>query len=518
MASHALCFVFNIPLAIKAYIDAVNQVFDEISSTLAQVQIYKSMDNIDPALVHQVHLVMVSFVKLSAHVVKYQEGGTGHRFLHKIKAAFDDDSGLSDEMDTFRKALQQQRDVEGTITLKVAVDTQKDIKLLIERSVVFQKTVDLTHQGVQTLQNSSDRANQLNEIKETFELPSAWNVQLESKTTEDRTRITARCDKGTGEWIWTHESYIQWTTPKEDGSSPQVLFVSGPASSGKSSACALITQRLEQEKDRTYVAHYFFPKKPDTEIKYPAQMALKYMAFQLARVDPTVQKALYNACKAGGSSAFRSSESLESLWEKMKIGGPGSRATYYLVFEGLENLPPPGHAKDLVNFIFGRQVSGDSKSTSRLRVLASGKEETLTLPDTKKALRIKMEEENAQDMRKIIETKLQTQGVLQRSVPKDETARDKILEVLPKKVEGSHSNLQLGLDDIIQLLSKPNAIDELDRKLGKSGAIINREDAINTFQRSLTVNEIDSLNELLKWVVYGREWFSLQTLEAVMVS
>ncbi|KAJ7292752.1 hypothetical protein C8J57DRAFT_1043303 [Mycena rebaudengoi] len=517
ITSTALCFVFDIPEAIKGYNEAINLVFSEVSSALSQFQIYQSMDNVDPLLIRRIHQVMVSFVKLCAHVVKYRQGRRRDRLLRQIKSIFDDDSGLADEMDKFKQALQQQRDVEGTITLAVVVETRQDIAGVLEGFIVFGKTLEETlrtaqetQKGVQSLNEDNDRMKTLNKIREALGVAS--RVQLDTKTTQTCTSLASKCSEGTGSWIWTHDAYTTWTAPNDKDTS-HVLLVSGPPSSGKTRASALITKRLEEQKGRTYVAHYFFPthtKKSDDE-KNTVQSALKYMAFQIARVDATVQKKLGKVCEAGGFSSFTN---LDNLWEGLKIGGPGVGATYYLVFDGLENLPGEQTEK-LRNFIFGPKLA--EQSGGRVRVLASGTDDKFPDgPGVRSALRIHVDEHNGPDMRIIIDEMLNKEGMLQHAKPNSDQqrAKDKILEKLPQNVKGSYSQLQFGLDNVISLLSTRTAVKELDRILDQS--MSSHEVVIKNLQRSLTVDEISELNELLKWVVFSNESMSLDELEAAM--
>ncbi|KAJ0122476.1 neutral permease protein [Diaporthe amygdali] len=519
-ATSALGFVFDIPQAIKAYNDAVNQVFEEISSALAQMRIYESMEKVDGSLLYQIHLVMVSIVRLSAHVVKYQQGGKRERGLQKLKSIFNNDSGLNDEMGVFKRVLQYQRDVESTVTLAVVVETRQDIVLLIEKNSMLQTTVESTQRGVQSIQiasesmqqdlqsirSNADRNDQLTKIKETLELPSV------DTSTDTRTRFSEGCYEGTGSWIWTHETYDQWTAPKERNSGSRVLFISGPPGSGKSSACALIARRLEDQQDRTYVAHYFFPKKqeskkqdsdsrkPDSDTKQaadPIRLALKSMAHQIAKVDTIVRNALYNASQ--DPSAIRRASELNVLWERLKIEATGSRATYYLVFDGLENLVS-SDAESLIKFVLGLQRSEDSKSESNLRFLVSGKQDMFENSNTRTALQIRMEEENQPDMRIFISRKLKEQDILQHPKPESDQhmVREMILQRLPRNAKGSYTSLELGLDDIIHRLRTRVTIKELERKLDQP--IISHEAAIETLQRSLSGDDVNELNELLKWV------------------
>ncbi|KAF5509560.1 hypothetical protein CGCF413_v002576 [Colletotrichum fructicola] len=515
----ALSFVFDIPQTIRGYNNAIDSVFSEVSSALSQFQIYRSVENLDPLLVEQIHLVLVSFVKICAHVVKYRQSRKRDRFWEQTKLILGENSGLSDEMAEFKGLLQGQRDVEGTVTLAVVAETRKDIAVALEKIVVFGKIAEETHQtvqetqrGVQSLNDDSDRTKTLTKIRDI--LGVLLTVHLDTTTTQTCVDLANKCLDNTGSWIWKHNAYLSWTAGKER----DVLIVSGPPSSGKTSACAQITKRLEEQKDRTYVAHYFFPpsaRKSDDN-KNSVQSALKYMAFQIARVDATVLKTLGKACDTK-PAVFRSSTSsdLIDLWKELNIGAAGSGATYYFVFDGVENLPD-AQAGMLLDFASDFQL--EQESAGRARLLISG---TNSLFDKNAnvsgALRIDMEKHNQDDMRILIQDTLNKNGMLQSTKPnsEQERAKAKILEKIPPKVDGKYSLLRFELDRLMRQLSKRTAIQELDEMLDQTMSSL--EAAIKDLERSLTADEISELNELLKWVMYSHDYMSLAQLEAAMV-
>ncbi|KAI0534357.1 hypothetical protein GGR58DRAFT_483176 [Xylaria digitata] len=511
LTANALCFVFDIPEAIKGYNDAIDQVFSEVSSALSQFKIYESIDNVDHLLTKQIHLVMISFVKLCAYVVKYHQGRKRDRIFQQIKSVFNDDSGLAAGMAEFKQALKKQRDVEGTITLSLVVETRTDLKTVLENMIVFNKMTEETHQMVQCLKVDAKRDKTLIKIRDTL---SPWStVRLDTRTTQTCSEYYRKCLADTGSWIWKHPGYKAWTRSKDRDTS-HVLVISGPPSSGKTLVSSLITKTLEELKGRSYVAHYFFPssaKKSDE--KNPVQVALKYMAFQIARVDPVVRGALRNTCDTN-ASAFRSSANLEALWGELKIGMPGSGAKYYLVFDGLENLPGR-QAEMLLRFLFSPKTAADA--AGRVRFLVSGTNNGFSKePAVRSALQIQMEERNIADMRLIIEDALNNRGILKSAKPgsTQQNAKDKIVEKLPQNVEGSYSLLQFGLDEVFRLLSNRTAIEELDRMLDQTTS--SREVAIKKLQQSLTADEVGELKELLKWVLFSRNTMNLDQLEATM--
>ncbi|EQB52262.1 NACHT and TPR domain-containing protein [Colletotrichum gloeosporioides Cg-14] len=515
----ALSFVFDIPQTIKGYNNAIDGVFSEVSSALSQFQIYRSVENLDPLLVEQIHLVLVSFVKICAHVVKYRQSRKRDRFWEQTKFVFGENSALNDEMTEFKGLLHSQRDVEGTVTLAVVAETRKDMAVALEKIVVFGKIAEETHQtvqetqkGVQSLNDDSDRTKTLTKIRDILGVP--LTVHLDTTTTQTCVDLANKCLQNTGSWIWKHDSYLSWTA----GQDKDVLIVSGPPSSGKTSACALITKRLEEQKDRTYVAHYFFPpsaRKSDDN-KNSVQSALKYMAFQIARVDATVLKTLGKACDTK-PAVFRSSTSsdLNNLWKELNIGAAGSGATYYFVFDGVENLPD-AQAGMLLDFASDFQV--EQESAGRVRLLISGTKGLFDKnANVSGALRIDVEKHNQDDMRIFIQDMLNKNGLLQSTKPnsEQERAKAKILEKIPPKVDGKYSLLRFELDRLTRQLSKRTAIQELDEMLDQTMSSL--EAAIKDLERSLTADEISELNELLKWVMYSHDYMSLAQLEAAMV-
>lgn len=412
--------------------------------------------------------------------------------------------------------------MEGTIVLEEVITSRKAVFEVLEKATETGQRVEDIHGKVGRLdedlterREENDKVKRLIKIRDTLGVPAI--VRLDSNTTQTCTNYYDKCLDGTGAWVWEHPLYQAWTSPANRNISP-VLLLSGGSSSGKTYTTAMITKRLENQKaTRTYVAHYFFPpssRKSEDE-KYPVQTALKYMAFQIARVDATVSNALGKVCEVRGPIGFRSLVDLKALWAELKIGSPGLGATYYLVFDGLEHLPAK-HSNALLEFAASFKPSSDA-SGSRVRVLISGTEKAFDCPGTDDALQINISEHSIPDMERIINNELNTRGMLQHAKPgsKQEQARQLIREQLPQTVNGSYSLLQLSLDNIIRRLDAGAGLKELQEILKTS--MSSYEAAIQNLQRSLAPNEIKDLNELLRWVIWGNESLTLGQLEAAMV-
>ncbi|KAK7994744.1 Nacht and tpr domain containing protein [Apiospora arundinis] len=523
MCANALTMVLDIPQAIRDLNEAISEVFTKVSSLLSQFRIYERLDKVDNLLARQIHLVMVSFVKICAHVVNYQQGGSWERLKHKTKKAIlNDDSGLKAEMSNFETLVQQQRHVEGTVVLEEVITSRKTIYQMLEQATETGQRIGDMHGKVNRLDEDAterreekDKTKKLMKIKDTLNVPGV--VQLDTNTTQTCTNFYNKRLGGTGAWVWDHPSYQGWTSTAKNGSSP-VLILSGDSASGKTLVSAMITKRLEDQKHtRIYVAHYFFPpssKKSDDD-KHPVNSALKYMAFQIARVDSTVSNALGKSCDNPERVNFRELTDLKKLWAELKIGSPGLGATYHLVFDGLEHLPEK-HAEALVDFALSLKTPSDPAG-SRVRVLLSGAEKVFKdHPGVEEALRIDIRHHTIPDMKTFIDHELNTRGMLRQAKPgsKQEQARRIIREKLPQSVEGSYSLLQYSLDNIIRRLDSGAGLKELEGILETS--MSSHEAAIQSLQRSLGPKDIKYLNDLLKWVIFGATSMSLDQLEAAM--
>lgn len=130
MTTQALSLVFNIPEPTKQYSEVIGEAFGEISSALSQFRIYEFMDRVDSLLIWQTHQVLINSINLCAHVVRHIQMSRSRR---RAKRILDEDSYLKKALADFCRTVQQQSGVEGTITLRVVMETRQDIAELLEK-------------------------------------------------------------------------------------------------------------------------------------------------------------------------------------------------------------------------------------------------------------------------------------------------------------------------------------------------------------------------------------------------
>ncbi|KAG8668348.1 hypothetical protein FPOAC1_007727 [Fusarium poae] len=512
ITSKALGLVLNIPQQNHDYAEAVDKVFREVSTALSEFDLYRKVNH--TPLLREIHEVLRCLVKLCAVVVKHKQGGRAEAALKAFNRSLGVDNELQQQLVEFRLAMQNKNQKQTTVMF---VNLEK-----------VKEDAGQTKDMAKATYVEQHRPKILRKIGEYLDVPPTVNIDTTS--TQTRKNISDKCFKNTGQWIWKHEDYRIWIG-KDDAvmrrSMPHALLVLGAQSTGKTCTCAQITRNLEGkgDKDRVYVAHYFFPatvavkKESDSDTnKDTISWAFRYMAFQIARVDATVRSFLEKACD-NESVAFRqnmgsSEEELCNLWASFGIGASGSNATYYLVFDGLENLPD-AEFNALIGFV--QKVDSGKTSTRNLRILLSGKTEQFSGKGIfEKALKIRMGVDSQEDMQPIIKKELELRKVLlnYRNDQKQGDAMMLILDTLPSKVYGNYAELQLWLTRITEAVNSYASFDSLIELLNGPTRVY--EAVIESLERTLTAKEIDQLNELLKHVIFRRFAPSLKQLEAVM--
>lgn len=202
---------------------------------------------------------------------------------------------------------------------------------------------------------------------------------------------------------------------------------------------------------------------------------------------------------------------LENLWSRAKIGNR-SGITYFLVLDGINHLLEEQQT-DLFHFLFSSQVVRDGN----IRILVSGSNAD-KLAKHGAAREIKMEDHNYADMQIFVNDTLNKVPELRSAghLSDQQKARTDIMSKLPQRVNGQYSLLSFALERVMNMLRKRTDIKKLTEMLDQP--LTRPEMIVQNLEQSLNLDEIQELNELLKWVVCSPVNMSLDQLEAVWVS
>jgi len=506
-----LLILISVPKAIEDFEAEIEDAFDTLSGTLEQINIYGTIEQIPTPLSRVWNTVILDFITVCAHAVRLQKGGRIRKTWGAIKTILPEGLSQTDSLAAavgkFQSSLKIHTRVEGAAILATTTSTH----VVVSDYVTDRK-------------KSTDRTRYLDQIREAFKLkPTVSDNSTMTPGWDSALKLAASYNGGG--WICEPDSiFSSWleTGPGQG----RLLWVKGPAQSGKSVAVALMTQHLESKREaRASVAHFFFPRffGDSGEDQAPVLSALKLMAFQLAQQDDAVAKTLAKDYEDGGDkenrlrNLGRPGQQVQQLWKDLKLGAPGSGATYYFVFEGVTSLMDhhTESATALLEILLAVQ--------GQVKVILSGEEDGLKDFAGRLPLCINMQDFNAPDMRRYISNYLDTHHLLPvKEATRDDSvlgARELILRRLPERAKGKYSSLNVDLAKTKRLLQQqlPD-LGDLERLLEGDENMGSHQGTIDNLQQDLEPTEIDEVNDMLRWFCAGpMRQFTVSFLQSALV-
>jgi hypothetical protein len=490
-----------------------------------------------------IHKLMISFVDICALSIILRESGRWTRFKGATKKVlFDDDSGVKSAIEGFKKLIKNQRDIEGPIALEQVLRSRKDIVQIL--TIAYEtkesiadiakgmdhvvKEVDHVVKDVDVLtQAESNR--KLEQIakdnqKKIIEALLGTNDLVQASKTVSNEHWNTRF-KGSGSWLHHIPDYESWMN-RESHASP-LLLLTGEPCTGKSFLASVIIHELqsvhghraEGSTRAALVAYHFFPKSSDksTKDQQPYTTALKCLAIQIAEQDMAYSGKISAWCDRAVKDPQFKEGNCRWFWEELKFVAPTRDLTYFLLLDGLDQCED---ADQLLNILGDLPRSLPDSDRRQIRVIATGKAETFeenTFPDVP---RIHVPQYNSPEIRCSIDQKLREFDLFQGQDPETLKWRNTIHDKLQELAGGDFFKVENVLDKINGLEASDGSYADLQKILNKAGQDrrIIAQNAIDTANEDMSANEIEELNELLIWVVFGNSTFDVSKLQAVLVS
>ncbi|KAL4895563.1 hypothetical protein BDV59DRAFT_156698 [Aspergillus ambiguus] len=319
----------------------------------------------------------------------------------------------------------------------------------------------------------------------------------------------------TGQWLFSDPLFVAWESGRPDA--PAILAVEGVEGSGKSYLASTIIRRLrnrssvESSGSRNLLAFYFLEDDSKEELNKTNNLdvIVKSLVWQFAQADASYLKSAANVCEK--SVDLDPHEIPERLLFSNELRGVID-ATFLVVIDGVGDII--GEA--LVHFL--ERVSALEGDHRRVRVLLTGRPrafEQLAAVNDVSFERLPISAKNRSDVEKYIQSRMDRIEAL-----KDTTRmgvmdlRKKISDSLCEKTAGDYFRINTILKHI-STLDYVHDIDQVLEDAGKerSEQIVGEIDKLN---RTRTSKEIDEINEIVLWILYGREWFKPRQMAAVL--
>ncbi|MCJ1424920.1 hypothetical protein MMC29_002808 [Sticta canariensis] len=536
---NAVSFLVAVPGKVSKIYETIGELFDKISVCLSQFKIYERIEQyrrIDPALLSTIHNILASLVNICALSIKLLDGGKFEKTKQTFKVAlFDEDPGTSAELRKLSLLAETQSAIAGSLTLESVLMNETKLTELLTIFGGLEQKLDSMGDGVsQIVAFEKDRKKekildeQLENIAKTFGLPGTVKKDTKEDTLKIQNEKINERLPGTGKWLDTVNKYTDWED-RDSLTATSVLLLIGEESFGKSILTSAIVSKLqaryrqgERASTRTYVAFYYFQKgsekggsekgSENTRQKVlTVEYALKCMSYQLAYDDEVYRKDMESLCKSNtfdiGSADF------VNLWKSLKLGSSKTDVTYFLIFDGIDQVEKK-NLKQLLQILSALENS-EEMGQLRLRIMLTGRKSAFEDESLEMASRISLGDYNKPDIEKYISQELDKMEALQGDDVERMDLRSNIKAKLPQKVGGDFSKVQTAFDafkqaKFIEEISKILDGKDLDRK-----TYLKKE--IEKCNKNLSSDDVEDLNELLAWVVYGLDFLKIAQLEAALL-
>ncbi len=481
---NAVSFLIAIPQKVAKIYDMLGDLFDKISVFLSQFQIYERIEqyhSIDPALLRTISELMISFVNICALSMKLVDGGKWEKTKMVLKVTFfDDDSGVKAEMSKLQALVEKQGGIRGTLTLESVLksevkltEVQESLGIASLKLDGLAKSLEGVGDGVERveqgmgvlIEDAKGRKAEDQKKQQLSIIGEKLGVEDEKLGIKDTSLDTYKSYwnesvPGTGGWLDHLQEYIAWED--RDTSVDPVLCLIGEENFGKSLLTSAIVRKLQNRyrhgdegSTRTYISYFFFPKGSEktSERQRSAETALKCISWQIAHDDMLYRKDLTSLCEGDGIDF--TSFGCADLWKNLKFDSLKTNVTYFLLFDGVDQLVENKAQQQLLGIFSDLHTSWNSQSPSQLRVLVTGRPGTFESILPLSVHTIQVGQYNRTDVVKYIEKELDAMESLREDYTMTEELRalkkelkDDIQKNLPTKAQGNFSKVQYSLRDI----------------------------------------------------------------------
>ena len=445
------------------------------------------------------------------------------------KALLDDDSGVQKELVVFKSLIERQSAVVETLTLEYILENKRDLTELLNTACDSGKKIADIRASVDAL-TAGEKNRKLEQANEDRLDKLAGRLDVKREIT-NTTRIA--CHKqwlesveGTGKWLYDSHEFSDWIDGKSDVD--PLFFLIGDAGSGKSFIASSIVHRLQPDfvqgkKDRgqNLLAYHSFRKsneKSGQDTK-PVETALKSIALQIAEQDIAYAREIEKFCGTIKEGPYFRDLNCKGLWEDLQLAAPNPNRTFFLFLDDLDQLSGEP-TKELLTILKKlRYPPADSRRTST-RVFVTGRADLFKNDLLAAKPYLDIERHNQPEIEHYVARGLKERDLLQGKDTETVKMMRMVLDKLSQTVQGNFSkvNTALGkIDDLVESDGDAVGLEKILKEAGQDWRSI-AQNVVDDLAQQLSAREIEELNELLIWTVFGYEYFTIDQLQAALVS
>ncbi|KAL4935527.1 hypothetical protein BDV06DRAFT_217363 [Aspergillus oleicola] len=490
---NALSFLLDIPKKVHEYHGEVTAIFEEVGPVLSQFRVYQRVEEstqIDEALRDCIHQVMTRFVDLCAYCIKIHRESGWRSFKRTTKRVLLDDKSVKDQLDHFKELIQNQSNIQATLTIEAALETRQYTSLTMSLAKEINANATETKAGVSELVYGEHNLTKVKDklalkdekIKPFVEtLSNNWEGSLEDSF----------------KWLHDVEIYKQWL----DGSSTadSLLMITGAAGTGKSFLISAIAHEIKsiQGPKRTLTGYYSFSvAAKDDKVRKRPEAAVKSICVQMAEKNETYAKSVAAVVleTKKDEKHFRDAE------YSVNLLGDEEFERLMQTVEKLTALNSEDGKSNGVRVLLC--VDSSHKSNLKLRY-ASAKSLDIT-------------QHNMGDIDLFIAKELR--NVFSEQDDDSQRRRKKIQARVLERLTNSYTRAQQDLAKIKEIIDSSGTEEDLNKVLqgSTSDPKTRVQSDITALEAVLKPKEVEEINELLIWVIAGFTWFDLKELTSAL--
>ncbi|KAL6237695.1 hypothetical protein BDW75DRAFT_71713 [Aspergillus navahoensis] len=328
----------------------------------------------------------------------------------------------------------------------------------------------------------------------------------------------------TGQWVFDENEFRAWERGSDDV--PPILAIEGPEGSGKSYLSSTIIRRLRNRSSaatattaepsnpdsRTLLAIYFIEgdSKEDLKRTNHIDVITKSLIWQFVQADASFMKSVAGICEKNRDMDPHEIAA-KLLFDNPDIGQID--ANFFIVIDGLNDVV----GDTLVSFLADAVAS--ARSHHKIRILLTGRPrafEQISVAGKGISFRtIRISERNRPDIDMYIESRMDSIEALrnkERFGVKD--LRKKIRVALRDKTSGDYFRV----NTILKRISHLDYVNDIDQVLENAGRERSQQiqAEIESLNKVRNTKEIVEINEIILWILYGREWLKPRQMAAVL--
>jgi hypothetical protein len=502
--------VIAIPDRIHKNHETIEAVIGQIHPTFVEFDIFRSLQSsghVSHAILQCIRAALLAFVDICAACLRSVAEKKLTHFGKHLKSVITNDHPLKTQFDALEGLINEKDRIMNVSTFAEIVQARRKIDSAHDEAQRARLNTDDFAKSDKKRRDRETWQQNLEVIGVKLCLTRTPQASLTDIIEENSKKVSFQ-----SEWYRQLDDYQKWV---DNSAESPFLLLAGAKGTGKSFAAASIFFDLTRKGQRSLVGFYSFPAlgAKTTLDSHPERTALKCVINQLAEKDPLFANHARRACDEKNdilNATFR------DLWSWFILDIGQSNMAFYLIFDGMDNLAEDQRKELVDGFTAIPQGPGMGRST---RILATASEENGHVKSGPTFPIVTITSHTGEEMKRYIEGEFKRAGLLQEEYEGHLQKKEELCVWLKDQSKGSFQKVQQGLDEIRTIIEAEDH-DALNRFTTQTNMDTSRlmKAELRKAQESLTAKEIDELNELLTWVEYGKLYFDVEDLKAILVS